>query len=101
MYDFMTKRPVTKLDYEQDIYIKPLLSCEVEELSKMEQPKKAWHYIAKSLVDKDGKSSGLNAEFIGEQFTNDWVQSLYADILDLNAPKKKVSLLTKKKSGTT
>ena len=98
----MSDRPVHKLDYEQDIYIKKLLSSDVEKLSKMDQPEKAWNYLACSLVDENGKAlKELTPEFIGENFTSDWVQALFHDIVIYNAPKKKANSQQKKRSGTS
>ena len=99
----MTERPVIKLDYEQDIYIKKFKDVTTRErLYKIEDtPEKISKIIAESLVDKDGaRIEKLTPEFIRDNFTPDWQMALFLDIVEHNKPKKKLSLQQKKESGT-
>lgn len=95
----MSERPVHKLDYEQDIYIKKFKDMATRErLYNIEDTaQKVSEILAESLVDKDGKRiEQLTPEFIRDNFTPDWSMSLFLDIVEYNKPKKKLSLQKKK-----
>lgn len=95
----MSERPVHKLDYEQDIYIKKFKDMATRErLYNIEDTaQKVSEILAESLVDKDGKRiDQLTPEFIRDNFTPDWSMSLFLDIVEYNKPKKKLSLQKKK-----
>ncbi len=95
----MSERPVYKLDYEQDIYIKKFKDMATRErLYNIEDTaQKVSEILAESLVDKDGnRIEQLTPKFIRDHFTPDWSMSLFLDIVEYNKPKKKLNSQKKK-----
>ena len=88
----MTERPAIKLDYEQDVYIRQLVFSKREKLYSMDSKDKVFHILSESLVDENGcQIDKLTPKFIADNFTSEWVQAIYLDIIEHNRPKKKLN----------